>query len=320
MKYTSLGRSPIEVSRLCLGGMNFGRTADERDTFAILDAFVDAGGTFIDTANIYYGWVLGNVGGESETIIGRWMAARQNRNRLITATKVGERMWPGPRGAGLSRAHLVTAVDDSLRRLQVDTIDLYQAHSPDDAVPIGESLAVFADLISAGKVRAVGLSNFNAAQLREALDAADRLGVPVVSLQPHYNLVHRFEYELALQPICVDEDLAVLPYSPLAAGFLTGKYRKGDQMRARVKKYAKRAGWATLDVLRDVAAARGASPGTVALAWFLAQPGVTAPIIGASTAVQLYEPLAALDLQLTPGELHRLHEVSAPLAAPPLHR
>ncbi|HET7738624.1 MAG TPA: aldo/keto reductase [Tepidiformaceae bacterium] len=312
MQRVPLGSSGIEVSRLCLGAMNFGWTADESASFAVLDAFVEAGGNFIDTANIYSAWAPGNRGGESEEILGRWIHTRGNRDSLVIATKVRARMWPGANGEGLGRAHITRAVEDSLRRLQLYTIDLYQAHSPDAAVPIEETLAVFADLITAGKVRSIGLSNYTAAELTAALDAARTLGVPVVSLQPHYNLVHRAEFESSLQQACLEAGVAVLPYSPLAAGFLSGKYAKGDPMRARVKKYATRRGWGALSAVQDVATARGVPPAVVSLAWLMAQPAVTAPIVGANTPAQLGEPLTALDFNLTPEEFATLSIASMP--------
>lgn len=313
MQRVPLGSSGIDVSRLCLGAMNFGWTADESASFAVLDAFVETGGNFIDTANIYSAWAPGNRGGESEGILGRWLHARGNRDSLVIATKVRARMWPGANGEGLGRAHITRAVEDSLRRLQIDTIDLYQAHSPDASVPIEETLAVFADLIAAGKVRSIGLSNYTAAELTAALKAATILGVPVVSLQPHYNLVHRAEFEGPLQQACLDAGLAVMPYSPLAAGFLSGKYAYGDPMRARVKKYATRRGWGALSAVQEVATARGVPPAVVSLAWLMAQPAVTVPLVGANTPAQLGGPHTALDFRLTPEELDTLSIASMPL-------
>ncbi len=226
MDYRRLGRTGLKVSELCLGTMQWGWTADEAMSFAVMDAFVEAGGNFIDTADVYSRWVEGNPGGVSEQIIGRWMKARGNRQGIVLATKARGRMWEGPNGEGLSRGHLIRAVEDSLRRLQTDTIDLYQTHSDDRDTPLDETLRALDDMIDAGKVRYIGASNIHAWRLTSALWASDKHNLTRHdSLQPHYNLAHRAEFERELKPLCEEQGIGVIPYSPLAAGFLTGKYR-----------------------------------------------------------------------------------------------
>ncbi len=321
MQQTTLGTTGIPVSRFCLGTMQFGWTADEATSFAVLDAYVEAGGNFIDSADIYSMWAPKNRGGESEEIIGRWMKARGNRDSLVLATKVRGRMWPGPTGEGLNREHIVKSCEYSLKRLQVETIDLYQFHWFDDAVPIEESLRAIEELVKAGKVRHLGASNYPAEKLGAALDAAASAGLPgFVSLQPHHNLVHRREYEADLQAVCVARDVAVIPYSPLAKGFLTGKYAKGgpkveSARRNGAKEYFNEDGWAVLEAVREVASAHGVTPSAVSLAWQLAQPGITSPILGANSPAQLADQLPALDLRLSTGELARLGAASAPYLA-----
>jgi aryl-alcohol dehydrogenase-like predicted oxidoreductase len=314
MNLRPLGNTDLHVSSLCLGTMQWGWTATEDEAFATMDAFVAAGGNFIDTADVYSRWAKGNPGGVSEQIIGRWMKERGNRDQLVVATKVRGQMWSGPDGEGLSRAHIMRAVEDSLRRLQVDTIDLYQCHWPDDDTPIEETLTVFGELIAAGKVRHVGASNYDAQQLQAALTAAREKSLPAfVSLQPHYNLVHRSEYEAELAALCERENVGVIPYSPLAAGFLTGKYRKGadipkSQRAGRIEqRYMNDRGFAAVDALASVAEARRTTIAAVALAWLLAQPAVTAPIIGANTPAQLADLLPASGLRLSEGEIADLN-------------
>ncbi len=297
--------------------MQFGWTADERASFDVMDAFAAAGGNFIDTADIYSRWTPGNPGGVSEEIIGRWMKQRGNRGGIVIATKVRGEMWKGDDGEGLSRAHITRAVEDSLRRLQVDAIDLYQCHWPDEGTPIEETLAVFGELIAAGKVRYIGASNYTAAQFADALRAAGANGLPrFATLQPHHNLVHRSEYEAALAALCEREGIGVIPYSPLAAGFLTGKYRKGrplpkSQRAARVKKYITDAGFAVVDALDAVAHAHAATIPAVALAWELTRPAIQSPIIGANSPAQLADLLPAADLRLTADEIAALDAASA---------
>ena len=279
--------------------MQFGWTADEAASFDVMDAFVEAGGNFLDTADIYSRWSKGNKGGESEEIIGRWMKARGNRDNLIVATKVRGEMWKGDDGEGLSRSHIQRAAEDSLRRLQTDTIDLYQCHWPDDRTPIDETLAAFDALIRAGKVRHIGCSNYSAAQLTAALAAAAAAGGPrFATLQPHHNMVHRSEYEADLAALCERENIGVIPYSPLAAGFLTGKYRPAQplpksQRANRVREYMTDDGFDVVETLETIAKAHTTTIPAVALAWSLTRPALTAPIIGANSPDQLAALLPA---------------------------
>ena len=322
MQQAALGSTDIQVSRLCLGSMGFGWTASEAESFRVLDAFVEAGGNFIDTADVYSRWLPGHNGGEAETIIGRWMKARGNRDDMIIATKVRGEMWPGPDGQGLSRQHIARAAEDSLRRLQAETIDLYQCHWFDESVPIEETLRAMEELIKAGKVRHIGLSNFPASRIRAALSTSAQYNLPrFETLQPHHSLVHRAEWEGELQELCLAENFGVIPYSPLASGFLTGKYERGgakvsSQRANAVKQYFTADGWLALDAVRRIAATRGTSCSAVALAWQLAQPGITAPIVGANSAAQLAEQLPALSLELTELELQALNAASEPFLMP----
>ena len=319
MELRPLGKTDLSVSALCLGTMQFGWTADERSSFAVMDAFVEAGGNFLDTADVYRNWAAGGPGGLSEEIVGRWMKERGNRDRIVVATKVRGRMWDGPDGEGLSRSHITRAVEDSLRRLQIETIDLYQCHSPDESTPIEETLDVFRELTDAGKVRYVGASNYSVDQLRESLQVAgEKRLAQFVSLQPHYNLVHRAEFEEALADLCQREAVGVIPYSPLAGGFLTGKYREGQplpesQRAGRAKRYMTEQGMGVIERLDATANAHGATPAAVALAWLLANPAVSAPIIGANTPEQVAQLLPATDLRLSPDELRALEDASAGL-------
>jgi aryl-alcohol dehydrogenase-like predicted oxidoreductase len=302
-----LGSTGIAVSPLCLGGNVFGWTADEEESMAVLDAYAAAGGNFVDTADGYGNWVEGNPRGMSERIIGRWMAARGNRDELVIATKVGRAQ--GMRG--LADATIRTGVEESLERLGTDRIDLYYAHADDPDTPLEETMAAFDALVREGKVRHVAASNYSAPRLAEALRVSDGEGLArYVGLQPEYNLVERAEYEGELQDLCVAEGLACMPYYALASGFLTGKYRPGgpDVESARAASAGKhlegRAG--VLDVLDDVAAAHSTTVAAVALAWLRAQPGVTAPIASARTPEQLAELLPMAALELAPEELDRL--------------
>jgi aryl-alcohol dehydrogenase-like predicted oxidoreductase len=317
MEYRRLGHTGLQVSALGLGTMQFGWTADEARSFAVMDAFVEAGGTLIDTADIYSNWAPDNPGGVSEEIIGRWVRARGNRREVVLATKVRGRMWAGPQGEGLSRGHILRACDDSLRRFQTDYIDLYQTHWFDENTPIAETLGTLDDLVRAGKVRYVGCSNIPAWRLALALGASERLSLARYdSLQPHYNMAHRAEFERELRDLCVDQGLGVIPYSPLAGGFLTGKYRRGDPIPASARagsvqrRYFDERGWAILDALRTVADECGAAPGSVALAWLLRQPAITAPLIGANDPQQLRASLAAIDLKLSDEQIERLDQAS----------
>jgi len=321
MKTTELGRTGTQVSRLCMGSMQFGWTADETASFAVLDAFVEAGGNFIDTADIYSNWVPGNKGGDAEEIIGRWMKARANRSDLVIATKLRGRMWEGEDGDGLGRAHIMRACEDSLRRLQVETLDLYQSHWFDDRVPIEESLRAFEELVKAGKVRYIGASNYQVHHLTEMLEVAAAHNLPrYETLQPHHSLVHRKEYEEGLQALCLANGIGVIPYSPLGGGFLTGKYVKGgervkSQRAGGVRQYFNDDGWRALDAVRAVANAHQTTPSAVALAWQLAQPGIASPIVGANSVAQFAEQLPALELQLNTAELEALNAASAPFLA-----
>jgi aryl-alcohol dehydrogenase-like predicted oxidoreductase len=312
MDYRSLGRSALKVSPLCFGGNVLGWTVDERTSFALLDAWVEAGFNFVDTADVYSRWVPGHTGGESETVIGRWLAqGGGRRDKVVIATKVGM-------DKGLSPQWITQAVEDSLRRLQVDCIDLYQAHKDDEATPLEDTLECFARLIKQGKVRAIGASNYGAARLAQALRTSERLGLPrYVSLQPNYNLYDRAEFERELQPLCLREQVGVINYYALAAGFLTGKYRSADDAgkSARgggvVKKYVNERGLRILAALDEAAQALGATPGQVAIAWLMAHPGVTSPIASATSVQQLQELVAAARLKLDAATLRKLDEASA---------
>ncbi|MGB5051910.1 MAG: aldo/keto reductase [Caldilineaceae bacterium] len=317
MNYQKLGRTGLKVSPLCLGTMQWGWTADEAASFAVMDAFVEAGGNFLDTADIYSRWVEGNDGGVSEEVIGRWLAARGNRQQIVVATKARGPMGPGPNDQGLSRKHLIDACDASLRRLQTDYIDLYQTHSPDAETPIDETLEAMDRLMAQGKVRYIGCSNYKAWQLMQALWASDSAGTARFdSLQPHYNLVNRAEFERELADVCEEYDIAVIPYSPLAGGFLTGKYRRvGQTDSARAdgikNRYFNEAGWKALDAVRAVATETDSTPLAVSLAWLLEQPSVTAPIIGANSPKQLAGSLAALSVGLSEEQMAALDAASA---------
>ena len=316
MNYRNLGRTGLKVSNICLGTMQWGWTADESASQAVMNAFVEAGGSFIDTADIYSFWAENNPGGVSEEIIGRWMKERGNRDQIVLATKVRGRMWDGPNGEGLSRVHIIKACDDSLRRLQTDYIDLYQTHWYDDATPIEETMAALDSLVRQGKVRYVGCSNYPAWRLMQAQWASDRGNlVRYDSIQPHYSLVHRAEFEREAQEVCVTYGIGVIPYSPLAGGFLTGKYtRESETASARAdgikRRYFNEAGWRAIDAVRAVAGETGSTPTAVALAWLLAQPAMTAPIIGANSVAQLQESLAASDLSLSAEQVALLTTAS----------
>ncbi|WP_345821856.1 aldo/keto reductase [Methylobacterium fujisawaense] len=310
-----IGRSDLTVAPFCLGGNVFGWTADEATAFAILDRFVESGFDFIDTADVYSRWAPGHVGGESETVIGRWLAGRPGvRDRIVLATKVGMDM--GEAGKGLSAAHIERACEASLRRLRIDRIDLYQSHVDDTDVALDETLRAHERLIAAGKVRAIGASNYSAARLKEALTIAASAGLPRYEcLQPDYSLAQR-GYEAELEPLCRAEQIGVIGYFSLAAGFLTGKYRSaqdatGRARENRVAKYLNPRGLALLNVLDSVAQTHGASPAQVALAWIIARPGITAPIASATSVAQLDELLGAVRLTLSPEAIGRLDTASA---------
>ncbi len=318
MEYRNLGRTGLKVSELCLGTMQFGWTTDEENAFAIMDAFLEAGGNFLDTADVYSNWAVGNPGGVAETMIGKWLRQRGNRQQIVLATKVRGRMWEGPSGEGLSRAHITKAIDDSLRRLDTDFIDLYQTHWFDPDTPIEETLRALEDLVHQGKVRYLGCSNYPAWRLCQALWTSDRAGLARYdSLQPHYNLVHRAEFERELLPLCQDQRLGVIPYSPLAGGFLTGKYRKeapvpkSARAQGIVHRYLSDKNFTLLERLETLGKKRGKTILQMALGWLLTNPVVTSPIIGANTVEQLREILGAVGLRLSQEEKATLNEPSA---------
>ena len=318
MLMRKLGRTGMKVAALCLGGNTFGWTTDQTASESVLDAYVEAGGNFIDTADVYARWVPGNKGGESETALGIWMAARRNRHAVIMATKVCGPMGPGPNDAGLSRLHIVQAVEASLMRLKTDYIDLYQAHWDDKDTPLEETLRAFDDLVRQGKVRYIGSSNHVAWRLTRALWESDRKGyVRYECLQPKYNLVIRDEYERELEPLCLEQGLGVIPYSSLASGFLSGKYHRGGDLppTARAagvqKTYMNERGFAVLAAVEKVAAGVGANPAQVALSWLVHRPGITAPIASATSVSQLKEIVGAVELKLDAEATATLDQASA---------
>lgn len=316
MEYRNLGRSGLKVSELCLGTMQFGWTADEALSLRILDAAYAAGINFIDTADVYSNWVEGNPGGVSEQIIGLWMRKSSiPREKLVLATKVRGRLGDGPNAEGLSRYHIQEAVEGSLRRLGTDYIDLYQSHAFDENTPIEETLRAFDDLVRAGKVRYIGASNYPAWRLTEAIWSARLHGLNAYrSLQPHYNLVHRAEFERELSGVCRAYELGVMPYSPLAGGFLTGKYRPEKTPASarlnRASRYFTPKNWSLLDQLEKIGKGRCASISQVALAWLLTNPLITSPIIGPRDLEQLADNLGAAGMRLTETEQAALDEAS----------
>ena len=320
MQKRKLGNSGLEVAPLAFGGNVFGWTADEATSFGLLDAFVAAGCNLIDTADVYSKWVPGNKGGESETIIGNWLKRGGKRNggkreMVVIATKVGLEMGPGRKG--LSKAHILRSVEESLKRLQTDYIDLYQSHTEDNATPLEETLEAYAQLIRQGKVRAIGASNYSAEQLRKAIEISTQCGYPCYqSLQPLYNLYSRAEFENELEPLCLEMNIGVINYYPLASGFLTGKYRSeadlGKSARGQaVKKYLDERGFGILRALDEVAKSHRSTPAKVALAWLMARPGITAPIASATNLAQLNELIGATQLKLDNGSIERLNRASA---------
>ncbi len=307
-----LGKTDVQVSPLCFGGNIFGWTTDEQASFKVLDAYVEAGGNFIDTADVYSAWVPGHQGGESETILGKWMRARGNRHQVVIATKVGSLPSKG-RSPDLSRTHILHMVEASLRRLQTDYIDVYFAHRDDAETPLGETLGAFAELVQAGKVRVLGASNYDASRMREALQVSQANGYPRYELQqPLYNLLARDQYEGELQQLCVAEKISVVPYSALASGFLTGKYRQNAEMPGTPRagsvkqRYWNKESFALLERLDKVAHQYDATPAQVALAWLLARPGITAPIASATTVEQTRELIGAIHLKLDQAALQTL--------------
>ena len=315
MERRPLGNSGLEIAPLIFGGNVLGWTVDEPAAFVLLDAFLGSGFNCIDTADSYSTWVPGNSGGESETIIGKWMKLRGTREKVVIATKVGSEL--GSRKAGLSKSYILRAAEDSLRRLQTEYIDLYQTHRDDPETPVEETLEAYALLVKEGKVRAVGASNLSPERLSASLEAADRGGYPrYQSMQPHYNLCERAEYENELEPLCRARKLAVIPYYPLAAGFLTGKYRGEHDLSksvrgAGVRKYLNQRGFRILAALDAVAARLGATPAAVALAWLLARPGITAPIVSATNLRQWEDLRAAPEIRLDSSSVELLDSAGA---------
>jgi aryl-alcohol dehydrogenase-like predicted oxidoreductase len=315
MQLKPLGRSGLQVSPLTFGGNVFGWTVDERTSFALLDAWLDAGFNTIDTADVYSAWVPGHTGGESETIIGKWLRASGKRDRIVLATKVGKPM--GPDRKGLKPAYIRAALEASLQRLQTDHIDLYQSHDDDQDTPLEDSLGAFTDLIRAGKVRAIGASNYTAERLSLALETSQRLGLArYESLQPLYNLYDRAVFEDALQALCRQHDVGVINFYALAAGFLTGKYRdaadagKSARGANTVRKYLNPRGLRILAALDAVAERHDTRPGVVAVAWLLTRAGVTSPIASATSLEQLADLVAAARLGLQPSDLALLDAAS----------
>ncbi len=309
MQQRPLGNSSLSITPLAFGGNVFGWSVDEKRSFELLDAFVDGGGNLIDTADVYSAWVPGNRGGDSEAIIGKWLKRSGKREQVVIATKVAK--WNEQ--PGLSPANIQQAVDGSLKRLQTDCIDLYQAHEDDASVPLAETLGAFAGLIEQGKVRVIGASNYSAARLADALRVSREHSLPrYETLQPQYNLMDRSGYENDLEPLIRQENLGVISYYSLASGFLSGKYRsdgdlsKSQARGAAVRKYLNPRGLQVLSALDAIAASHKATPAQVALAWLMARPGITAPIAGATTAEQLGELLNALTLELKHDEIAQL--------------
>jgi aryl-alcohol dehydrogenase-like predicted oxidoreductase len=316
MQRIKLGKSDLDVPVICLGGNVYGWTVAEADAFRQLDSALEAGLNFIDTADVYSRWAPGHNGGESETIIGKWLAKSGKREEVILATKVGMDMGDGKKG--LKAAYIEQAVEDSLRRLQTDYIDLYQAHKDDAETPLEETLGAFDKLVRAGKVRHIGASNYNGARLREALSVSKDNGlVSYVCLQPHYNLVERGDFEADLLPVVQEHMLGVIPYFSLAAGFLTGKYRsqqdaEGATRGKMVGKYLTDWGFGVIAALDEVAKAYQSTPARVALAWLIAQPGVSAPIASATSDKHLTDLVEATKLTLDAASIEKLTAESEP--------
>lgn len=318
MNKRRLGRSDIAVVPWCFGGNVFGWTADRDTSFALLDAFVGAGFDFIDTADMYSRWVPGHVGGESESVIGEWLASRGGRDRVVIATKVG--MGQPNRTGALDRSHITTSIEASLKRLRTDYVDLYQSHADDADTPVEETLEAYAGLVKAGKVRIIGASNFSAARLKQSLDTSEAQGLPrYETLQPEYNLSDRAGFEGAVQDLCVAEEIGVIPYFSLAAGFLTGKYRsEADYAKSPrgqgMAKHLNPRGLRILAALDAVSARHATSQAAVALAWLMRQPSIVAPIASATSLEQFHSLAAAADLSLSPEDLSALDTASRPAA------
>lgn len=319
MEYRRLGRSGLHVSELCLGTMTFGWTTDEGNSYRILNASYEGGINFIDTADIYSRWAPGNAGGVAETLIGNWLRGKP-RDEIVIATKVRGRMGTGPNDEGLSRAHIMSAVEASLRRLRTDYIDLYQPHWDDEDTPLEETLRAMDDLVHQGKVRYLGVSNYSAWRVEKLLWVSDTHNLErIVSVQPHYNLVWRSEFEREMRELCQKEGLGVIPYSPLQQGFLTGKYRKGRPIPSgargegndRMTRFlSDERNGELLDIMDEIARVHGKTTSQVAIAWLLAQPAVTSPIVGANNVDQLSELFGSLDLSLSANEMQSLDELT----------
>lgn len=315
MHLRELGRSGLKVSPVCLGGNVFGWTADEKTSFAVLDDFTASGGNFIDTADVYSTWAPGHQGGESETVLGKWLKSRGKRETVIVATKVGSDMGNGRKG--LKAGYIAQAVEDSLRRLQTDFIDLYQSHRDDLDTPQEETLEAYGKLVKAGKVRAIGASNFTAERLSAALAISAKNRLPrYESLQPEYNLYERAGYEKELEPLCRKEKIGVIGYFGLASGFLTGKYRsEADLTKSQrgedIRQYLSERGFRILKALDLVATETKATPAQVAVAWLIARPGVTAPIVSATNTEQSHDLIKAMRLELSAAQIEALNAASA---------
>lgn len=325
MNLRPLGRSGLSVAPIAFGGNVFGWSADEATSFSLIDAFTGAGFNLIDTADVYSRWVRGHSGGESETLIGKWLRRSGRRDAVVIATKVGMEMPSF--GKGLGKKHIRASIDASLKRLQTDRVDLYQSHEDDASVAFEETLETYARLIEDGKVRAIGASNYSADRLAAALAVSARDGLPrYETLQPHYNLVERAKYEPDLERVCVEHGLGVMNYYSLASGFLTGKYRSDadvDKSKARgegATRYLDAKGRAVLDALDAVGARLGAKPATVALAWLVARPSITAPIASATSTAQLDDLLAAATLRLDAEAIRQLDAASDPGTRQPMNR
>ncbi len=315
MQKRNLGNSDLQIAPLAFGGNVFGWTADESTSFQLLDAFLDAGFNLVDTADSYSRWVPGHQGGESETIIGKWLKSRGNRDKVIVATKVGSDMGQGKKD--LSKDWILREAEASLKRLQTDYIDLYQSHWDDPTTPVEETLEAYAQLVKQGKARLIGASNLSADRLRESLEVSKSKGYPrYVSLQPNYNLYDRKDYESELEPICQKENLGVIPYFSLASGFLAGKYRSEKDLEGRargafVKKYLNDRGYKILAALDNVAKSHNATQAQISIAWLIARPSITAPIASATNVDQLKQLVEATRLQLAPDEIKQLNSASA---------
>jgi len=315
MEKRELGRSGIKVKSFCFGGNVFGWTANEATSFDLLDAFVDSGFEFVDTADVYSTWVLGNKGGDSEEIIGKWFKRSGKRDQIILATKVGKPM--GADKKGLSKAYITKAVEDSLKRLQTDYIDLYQSHEDDKSTQLAETMEAFTDLIKQGKVRAIGASNYSGERLKEAVKVSLDNGLASYqTIQPEYNLYSREGYEKDLEPVCLENNIGVITYYSLASGFLTGKYRSENDLSKSgrgggVKRFLNPRGFKILDALDKVAKEYSATPASVAIAWVIAKPGIVAPIASATSVKQLREITKATELNLSKDTIELLNKASA---------